>query len=275
MKFKKILFAVSACSLSLVSCTKTPAAPTKSKLVGDVLDYLETRQVTIETIPYIEYIDDSKVLDTDTFEGDDSYVPYFYFLLEGDVVELTLDALKKANWTVPATPDEDYGYECVDPDQKVEIDLYYSDKEEEGSGVGTNYYVYAYADLSSDDEGGDWGDLEDPAAEAVALQIAASIYGADAAEDNVGWMFIYYVYNIVDGTDLRAAVQTATQHIPAGFVQDGEISVGTEVDESTGESYDAANALFYNDDNVNIYLEAAFSNEEGIIDVAYLVYSGE
>ena len=277
MNFGKILFTLAACSLSLSACTTTPVTPTKSKLVGDVIDYLESRNVTIETIPYIEYIDDAKVLDTDTFEGDDLYVPYFYFLLEGDVVDQTLEAFKKANWTVPATPDEDYGYECVDPDQKVEIDLYYSDVEDEGSGIGTNYYVYAYADLSNngDDSGDDLGDLDDPAAEAVALVIATSIYGADAAEDNVSWFFIYYVENTINGTDLRVAIQDATQHIPAGFAQDGEISIETETDEETGESYELASAIFYNDDNVYIYLETTLSSEEGKIDVIYLVYSDD
>ena len=410
MKLKKLLFTLASGCLALAGCTKTPTTPTKSKLVRDVIDYLESRNVTIDTIPYIEYIDDLKVLDTDTFAGDDEYVPYFYFLLEGDVVDLTLDAFKKANWTVPAIESE-YGYECVDPTQKVEIDVFYSDKAEEGSGIGTNYYVYSYADLhnSYDGDGGDgttelttvadamadflsgrgvtlnipayfknidtadlvysetfegddyyfpyyyfvlegniveevlvalreagwtvpttpdedygyecvdpnqlveidvlyvtqddaeegiyagtsctvysysdiygggaggddWGDLEDPAAEAVALAIATSIYGADAAEENVSWFFLYFVMNTISGTDLRAAIQSEAQHIPAGFTQEGEIEVGKETDEETGETYDVAAAIFVNAEGVVVDLEATFSEEQGKIDIMYLVYSDD
>ena len=412
MKLKKLLFTLASGCLALAGCTKTPTTPTKSKLVRDVIDYLESRNVTIDTIPYIEYVDDLKVLDTDTFAGDDEYVPYFYFLIEGDVVTPTLEVFKKVNWTVPATESE-YGYECVDPTQKIEIDVFYSDKAEEGTGIGTNYYVYSYADLHDnyDGDGGDggdegaeiktaadviddfllargvvsnnipsylenintadlvysdvdkegtdgyapycylvlegnvlsevlaalkdagwavpttpdeeygyecvdgdelvefdvdysaednlnydiyagtsiyvyacsdlssgdddWGDLEDAAAEAVALEIATSIFGADAAEENVSWFFVYYVMNTISGTDLRAAIQSETKHIPAGFTQEGEIVVTTETDEETGESYDTASAIFVNADGVVIDLEAAFSEEHGKIDVMYVVDSDE
>lgn len=409
MKLKKILFTLASGCLALAGCTKTPTTPTKSKLVRDVIDYLESRNVTIDTIPYIEYIDDLKVLDTDTFAGDDEYVPYFYFLIEGDVVTPTLEAFKKVNWTVPETESE-YGYECVDPTQKIEIDVFYSDKAEEGSGIGTNYYVYSYADLHSsyngdggngttelttvadamadfllgrgvtlnipayfenvdivdlvysevneeldyyypyyffvlegdvvndvlaalkedswtvpntaseygyecvdadelaeidvyysdvddaeegsfagtncivyayddltggDDGGDDGDDFDDPAAEAVALEIATSIFGADAAEENVGWFFAYYVMNTISGTDLRAAIQSETQHIPAGFTQEGEIAITTDTDEETGESYDIASVIFVNADGIVIDLEAAFSEEQGKIDIMYFVYSDD
>lgn len=280
MKFKRALFTFAACGLALAACNSTPSAPQKSKLVGDVIDYLESRNVTIDTIPYIEYIDDVKVLKTDTFAGDDEYAPYFYFLIEGDVVSLTLEAFKGANWTVPEQESE-FGYECVDPEKKIEIDCYYSEQEGDGTGIGTNYYVYAYDDIYSGgdeggDEGGDYGDdtWDDPAAEAVALEIATNIYGAEQAENYIGWFLSYYVESIVDGTDLKAAVRQHIQYLPQGFEMIGEITEETETDDDGTYTYGYAG--FMNDDLVVIEI-CSYLDEEtaGKIDVYIYVYSFE
>ena len=279
MNFKKLFIAVTM-TVALASCNNS-AAPSTGKLLSDIKDFLETRQVTIESIPYIDSVADTSVLYSESFEGDSEYVPNFYFVLEGDVVEPSLTALKAADWTVP-TQETEYGYECSNKEKTVEIDIFYSDKDDAGNGVriGTNYYVYACSDLSggtdSGDDSGDYGDddWDDPASEAVALEIATNIYGAEQAENNIGWLFAYYVESIVDGTDLKAAVRQHIQYLPQGFEMIGEITEETETDDEG--TYTFGYAGFMNDDLVVIEI-CSYLDEEtaGKIDVYIYVYSFE
>ena len=278
MNFKKLLVAATM-TVALASCNNGGGTtPSKNKLFSDIKDFLESREVVIEEMPYIDSIADSKVLHTESFEGDEEYIPYFYFVLEGDVLEPTFAALKAAEWTVPSEMSY-YGYECFNKEETIEIDIFYSDEADEENGiyVGTNYYVYAYKDLVDDSEGEDEGDDYDwtePDA-AVALAIATNIYGAAAAEENVGWFFLYYVSNVVDGNDIQAAIPVAARYLPSGFNQVGEIATDTNTNEETGESYEYAYATFMNSDEIVVEIESALSNTAGKIDVFYLIYAAE
>ena len=241
-------------------------------------DFLLSRGVSFtSSIPsFFASINTADLVYSEVNKEGGMYYPYYYFVLEGDVVDEILDVLVAAGWTVPSTPSE-YGYECVDANQLVEIDVIYEDEDDIESDIyaGTNCTVYAYSDLYGGGDGGDDTDWDDEAAYAVALEIATSIFGADAAEDNIDWFFIYFVVNTVDGTDLRAAIRSESQHIPAGFTQEGEIEITTEEDEETGESYELASAIFVNADAVVIDLQAALAEEQGKIDIMYIIYSDD
>ena len=409
MNLKK-LFLAAALSVSLASCNGG-GTPSKNQLFHDISDFLETRSVTIDNIPYVDSAADSAVVYSDSFAGDDDYAPCFYFVIEGNVVEESLAALKAGEWTVPATASE-YGYECVNKQHSVEIDISYVETANEQSGeyAGTNYYVYAFKDLYPDyEEGGEGGnsgnvtsdivvdniiaflktrgvtvtsipyfgeikltdvvyyevedgtsgeyypcfyvildgdvvtealrafaaagwtvpttageygyecfnkeetveididylDPTDPENEgvggtsfcvysyadlngeggdddwdidwtepdaAVALAIATNIYGADAAEENVGWLLFYYVLNTIDGNDLEAAITVAARYLPNGFTLAGAVEVETESDEETGESYDVAYGAYANADGIVVEIDAYLSEEAGKIDVMYLIY---
>ena len=247
---------------------------TSDVVVDNIIAFLKTRGVTVTSIPYFG---DTKLDDTVYYEVEDGatgdYYPCFYVVLEGDVVNAALQAFKTAGWTVPNQAG-DYGYECVNAAETVEIDIQYldpTDPENEGIG-GTSFCVYAYDDLYGEGGDDDWDiDWNDPDA-AIALAIATNIYGETDAEDNVGWFLFYYVMNTIDGNDLEAAVTVAARYLPDGFILVEAVEVETETDDETGESYDIAYGSYANTDGIVVEIDASLSEEEGKINVMYLIY---
>ena len=244
------------------------------KLVDNIIAFLKTRGVTVTSLPYFG---DTKLDDVVYYEVEDGatgdYYPCFYVVLEGDVVNAALQAFKTAGWTVPSQPSE-YGYECVNATETVEIDILYldpTDPENEGVG-GTNFCVYAYDDLYGEGGDDDWDIDWTEADAAVALAIATNIYGETDAEDNVGWFLFYYVMNTIDGNDLEAAVTVAARYLPDGFILVEAVEVETETDDETGESYDIAYGSYANTDGIVVEIDASLSEEEGKINVMYLIY---
>ena len=245
-------------------------------LVDNIIAFLKTRSVTVTSLPYFGNTKLDDVVYYEVDDGSGEYYPCFYVILEGDVVNNALVAFRTAGWTVPTQASE-YGYECVNSDETVEIDILYldpADPENEGVG-GTSFCVYAYADLyGGGEEGGDddWDiDWTDPDA-AVALAIAANIFGEANAEENVSWFLYFFVMNTIDGNDLEAAVAVAASYLPDGFTLDGAVVVDTDTDEDTGESYDVATGYYVNVDGVIVEIYTYLSDEEGKIDVMYWVF---
>ena len=246
-------------------------------LVDNIIAFLKTRSVTVISLPYFGNTKLDDVVYYEVDDGSGEYYPCFYVILEGDVVNNALAAFRTAGWTVPTQASEDYGYECVNSDETVEIDILYldpADPENEGVG-GTSFCVYAYADLyGGGEEGGDddWDiDWTDPDA-AVALAIAANIFGEANAEENVSWFLYFFVMNTIDGNDLEAAVAVAARYLPDGFTLEGAVEVDTETDEDTGESYDVGYGAYVNATGVIVEIDTYLSDEEGKIDVMYWVF---
>ena len=272
MYFKRLLIAT-ALSLSLVGCASKGGASgggepkAKTKLFTDIADFLETRGVTVTALSYIDSISDDKVIYTDSFAGDSEYYPYFEFTVEGDVVEEALAALKTAEWTVPDEASE-YGYECINKEETIEVDITYNDEDDLEYDVhaGTDFVIYSYADITGGEE------YDDVCGE-IALAIATNIYGDDQAaieENMVVFLFYYYVYVTVDGTDLVAAVNGGVSYLPTGYTQLEEITTGTETEED-GSTYDYACAYYAYDGGVVVEVLSYLSEEEGKTDIVFTV----
>ena len=272
MYFKRLLIAT-ALSLSLVGCASKGGASgggepkAKTKLFTDIADFLETRGVTVTALNYIDSISDDKVIYTDSFAGDSEYYPYFEFTVEGDVVEEALAALKTAEWTVPDEASE-YGYECINKEETIEVDITYNDEDDLEYDVhaGTDFVIYSYADITGGEE------YDDVCGE-IASAIATNIYGDDQAaieENMVVFLFYYYVYVTVDGTDLVAAVNGGVSYLPTGYTQLEEITTGTETEED-GSTYDYACAYYAYDGGVVVEVLSYLSEEEGKTDIVFTV----
>lgn len=276
MNFKRLLVAA-ILSLSLVGCASNsgnsngsysgdPEPAPKNKLLIDVCDFLETRGVKVESVPYFGTVSDDKVLYADSFAGDDEYAAYYEFVLKGDVVDAALAAFKADEWTVP-TEQSEYGYECVNKDETIEIDIGFLTEADEDVPAGTSFVVYSYADIT----GG--GEEYDDICGEIALAIATNIYGDDQAaieENMVVFLFYYYVYVTVDGTDLVAAVNSGVSYLPTGYTQLEEITTGTETEED-GSTYDYACAYYAYDGGVIVEILSYLSEEEGKTDIVFTV----
>lgn len=268
MNFKRLIM-TSILSLSLISCANNGGKtepPAKSNLLIDVCDFLESRGVTIENIPYIDKVNDDKVLYTDSYEGDEEYAAYYSFVLEGDVVEVALSALKTDEWDVP-TDQTEYGYECLNKEETVEIDILYLEVADGEVPAGTSFSVYAYDDLFND------GGQNDDLCQEYALMIATNIYGDDQAaiEENMFYFFYYFVYYTIDGTDLLAANNAAASYLPDGSTLTEEAKTGTDVDDE-GIPYEHAISTYAYDDGVIVEIDTYLSEEEGKIDITFSIF---
>lgn len=285
MNFKRLLI-TTALSLSLACCaskggdTGGGEPKAKTKLFTDIADFLETRGVTVTALTYIDAVSDEKVIYTDSFAGDSEYYPYFEFTVEGNVLEEALIALKTAEWTVPDAASE-YGYECINKEETIEVDITYNDEDdlEYDIHAGTDFVIYSYADITGGgSEGGDEPD-DDAICEEVAIAIAKNIYGDDQAaiEENMIYFLFYFVYTIVDGTDLVAAVDVGARYLPSGFTKDGETEIGTET-EDDGSSYDYASAYYVREDGLVVEIDTYVSEEDAtkteIVFCIFLGYDG-
>ena len=76
---------------------------------------------------------------------------YVWVFAQGDFEEAWLDILDDAGYTIPETP-TDYGYECRDANNTVEIDVLY---DENYGQTGFTIYSTDYIDSLSD-----WGDID-------------------------------------------------------------------------------------------------------------------
>ena len=142
-------------------------------LEQEVKDFLAGRNVTGVTVPFLKNIKDAdielKEVEPQPYEEEGyTYPAYFCLYLTGNYETSILASLNGANWTVPTTPDEEYGYECVDPSEKVEVDVMYYDEEacaemneliELFGGTEEDYVtpytdvsIYAKADIPDDDD---------------------------------------------------------------------------------------------------------------------------
>lgn len=272
---KLLLAAILGLSLSLAACNsasnnspkdgdyegetndpENPENPNLSQLYQDIVAFLTTRSIEqYQGLPdFIGELTDDVVLNSYSSAGDDEYAAYFYFLLDGNLEEVALSALSELNWTVPAEPSE-YGYECVDPTETVEIDLFYSDvvDEEAGVGVGTNFFVYAYDDLNG---GSEAVDVKDAPSYPVALSIAASLDLDETAIETEYYetygCLVVYGNDEGDSAQLEASALKAVAFIPEGF--------------------DATEPLSLEEDEDGPYYSAVYANEEGI-SIALYVYS--
>lgn len=117
--------------------------------VGELLEYYEST-ATIDISFLAEFEEVVKDLEFTPAEGD--YVASVYFIIEEDIVADVLDAMKLLNWSVPEEPSEEYGYECVDPTETIEVDIFYSKEETEYFAVGTNISIYYYPSLFAGEE---------------------------------------------------------------------------------------------------------------------------
>ena len=281
MNLKK-LFLTAAMSLSLASCTMGGGTPSKNQLFHDVSDFLETRSVTIDGIPYIDSASDAAVIYSESIPGDDQYVPCFYFVIEGNVVNESLAALTAGEWTVPEKASE-YGYECVNKQHTVEIDISYVETSDEANKIyaGTNYYVYAYADLNPNYNEGDGGDGGDTTSDVVVDNIIAFLktrgvtvtsipYFGDTkltdvvyyeVEDGASGDYYPYFYVILEGDVVNAALSAFSA---AGW------TVPTQPDEEYG--YECFNATKTVEIDI-LYVDPTDPVNEGIGGTSFCVYS--
>ena len=135
-------------------------------IAEQIAEFLEYRGVTGVNIPYVSSIGDNDVVAIEyNVKGSVLSYPFYWFALAGDREEAAKAAFIEAGWTVPEEKSE-YGYECVDPSSKVEIDFYFYNEEDRNAWIaeyveyyeeepspeeipplGTYFNVYAYADL--------------------------------------------------------------------------------------------------------------------------------
>ena len=135
-------------------------------IAEQISEFLEYRGVTGVNIPYVSSIGDNDVVAIEyNVKGSVLSYPFYWFALAGDREEAAKAAFIEAGWTVPEEKSE-YGYECVDPSSKVEIDFYFYTEEDRNAWIaeyveyyeeepspeeipplGTYFNVYAYADL--------------------------------------------------------------------------------------------------------------------------------
>ena len=160
---KGLLFITLLASLGLASCNNNDGGSqgggsgtyTLTALETEAVNFLSLRGVTVDKLEPIHMVKDSDVIFVDTepdfYEEDgDTYYPYYYAAINNDYVQDILNSMKALNWTVPATEGE-YGYECLSPDQKIEIDVLYV-PEFEGDPEGTDITIYSYNDLTGGGE---------------------------------------------------------------------------------------------------------------------------
>ena len=115
-----------------------------------VTSYMSGRGVSGVNFSFLNNIDESLIEDASAY-SEEGYAPCFEVVLTGNVESSVLTVFRNANWSVPSTPDSDYGYECLDPSgSKAEADILYD------SDYGYTYIdFYAYSDLY--DDGGEGG----------------------------------------------------------------------------------------------------------------------
>ena len=175
---KKLLALALMAVLPLAGCNQ-PAAPSgggeggggsggdtyvKTTLETNIINFLSNKggnKVTgLEKIEPLHFITDNQVLNTeqedDYYTGLDGerYVPYFSAQISGDIVDLIIEEFTKFSWTVPSTPDAEYGYECIDSTGKIEMDVVFDDGTDVQEDEGTWISVYAYADFGGGGGGG-------------------------------------------------------------------------------------------------------------------------
>lgn len=121
------------------------------ELEGDTLEelivnFLAYRGVTVDYAPGINGISDELVfyyeyeLEEYLYEGN-NYSPYFYVEFTEDVNEKVFENLTAEGFSIPDETTE-YGYECVNEVQGIEVDV--ANDEDEGY---TCLYFYAYDDV--------------------------------------------------------------------------------------------------------------------------------
>lgn len=147
---KKLLSLGLMAILPLVSCGNNQQdSKYKNTLLEDyIVTFLQSRGVfdvdRIEPLHYIDYADVDNLNFHD--ETEDDYACLEARVSQTDIEQQLLDSFNRYGWDVPATMSE-YGWEIVDPNLKVEIDVYFDDAEDY---YGTWIYAYSYADLYGD-----------------------------------------------------------------------------------------------------------------------------
>ena len=110
-----------------------------SKVVAKYNEFKTEKEITAD-IPELT-IGEDEVYHVQMIIGDEEYYDQFTIAVDGNKEAAWVAILKAAEFDVPATPNQ-YGYECLDKTEEIEIDVIY----DEESGY-TYASVYVYADL--------------------------------------------------------------------------------------------------------------------------------
>ena len=158
---KNLLAALLFVALPLVACNQSsggqepgpgPEAYTPSKVEKEAIDFLTIREIVVEKLEPLHSFKDEDLLYSESEEdfyvlGGIEYCPYYSAQLSGDCVQTILASMRENEWTVPTTPDQEYGYECISADGAIEIDVIYDDNPDyEGTWVS----VYSVIDINGE-----------------------------------------------------------------------------------------------------------------------------
>ena len=188
-------------------------------LQQDLATFMKARGIDSVTIPFISSVSASDILAGEystepVTEDGETYPPYFYFQVSGDKVNTYLSSLSGASWSVPSQ-EGDYGYECVDPSGKCEVDIAYIDEETAELyalfgleiSAGTTVYVYSVADLDGSGEGGEGGEGGGGTIEGDTLADQVTSYMSGRGVSGVSFTFL----NNIDESLIESATAYAAQ----------------------------------------------------------------